>query len=98
MRTVNQVLRTLKTHREKLRGFGAQRLALFGSVACGQGRDQSDLDFLVEFEEKSFDHYMGLKIFLEELFNCRVDLVIPTTLKPRLRKRILSEVVDVPGL
>ncbi|MFO7946258.1 MAG: nucleotidyltransferase domain-containing protein [Armatimonadota bacterium] len=57
----------------------------------------SDIDILVEFKEgyKTFDNYMDLKFYLEELLDLRVDLVSKTALKPRLRPYILKEVVYV---
>ena len=58
----------------------------------------SDLDFLVEFDKQSFDAYMDLKAFLEELFGRPVDLVIADALKPRLRDPVLREAVHAPGL
>ena len=75
-----------------------RKLGLFGSRARGESSASSDLDFLVEFDEKSFDNYVGLKIFLEELFSCPVDLVLDNALKPRLRSRILEETIYAPGL
>ncbi len=41
---------------------------------------------------------MGVKIFLEDLFGCKVDLVPEDSIKPRLRSHILSEVVYAQGL
>lgn len=93
-----EILQKLEEHRHQLRQFGIRRLALFGSTARGEQGQRSDLDFLVEFEKKSFDAYMDLKSYLETLFNCRVDLVLPNTIKPRLKSRILRDTVDVPGL
>jgi len=58
----------------------------------------SDLDFVVEFEKKSFDGCMDLKFFLEDLFLCPVDLVIHDAIKLRLRETILKESVYVQGL
>ena len=52
------------------------------------------LDFFTQpakKEDKTFDNYMGLKLFLEELFSRRVDLVIKDTLKARIKDRVLSE-------
>jgi predicted nucleotidyltransferase len=54
---------------------------------------KSDLDFVVELDERTFDRYMDLKLFLEELFGCRVDLVLVGSIKPRLRSAILGEAV-----
>ncbi len=52
----------------------------------------------VTFEKKSFDSYMDLKAFLEELFHRRVDLVLADAIKPRLRENILKDAVYAPGL
>ena len=71
-------------------------LALFGSVARGHATTDSDLDFLVEFEgEATFDRYMDLKFFLEDLFNKPVDLVTKRSLKKEISQRILQEAIDV---
>lgn len=96
--TRDEVLAALEKNRDAIRSFGVRRLALFGSIARGQGSAVSDLDFLVEFDRKSFDAYMDLKEFLENLFACRVDLVLTQTLKPSLRDAVLKEAVDAAGL
>jgi predicted nucleotidyltransferase len=98
IRTREAVLQQLEENREKIRSFGVKRLGLFGSCARGEASAKSDLDFVVEFSQKSFDAYMDLKDFLEGLFGCPVDLVVSNTIKPRLRKPILSEAVYVQGL
>jgi predicted nucleotidyltransferase len=92
------VLSVLAEHRDRIRSFGVRSLALFGSAATGAAEEGSDLDFLVEFEQKTFDNYMDLKAFLEDTFGCRVDLVIKEALKPRLREPILAAAVHAPGL
>lgn len=97
-RTREAVLQQLEANRDKIKSFGVKRLGLFGSCARGEASAKSDLDFVVEFSQKSFDAYMDLKDFLEGLFGCPVDLVLSNTIKPRLRKPILSEAVYVQGL
>ena len=76
------------------RKFGVKKIGVFGSFVRGLGKDDSDVDILVEFEEgyKTFDNYMELKFFLEEIFQRDVDLVIAGSLKSNLRERILKEV------
>jgi predicted nucleotidyltransferase len=96
--TREDIMNLLRENRGELELSGVQRLALFGSRAREDAQSKSDLDFLVEFEKKSFDAYMDLKFFLEDLFGVPVDLVLANTIKPRLRDRILEEAVDVPGL
>jgi predicted nucleotidyltransferase len=78
------------------RRFEAQSLAVFGSVARNESRADSDLDVLVEFAGRpTFDNYMGLKLYLEELFGVAVDLAIPSDLRPALRPRIEQEALRV---
>jgi predicted nucleotidyltransferase len=95
-----QVLQLLADQQARLRARGVRRIGLFGSVARDEARPGSDMDFLVEFEpgRKTFDNYMDLKDFLEQLFERRVDLVTSEGIKPQLRDRILSEAIYAPGL
>jgi len=92
------ILKILGENREAIRGHGVRRLGLFGSYAQGKGAQTSDLDFVVEFETKSFDAYMDLKAFLEALFGSQVDLVLADAIKPRLRATVLEQAVYAPGL
>ena len=95
--TREEVLQCLSAHRQELAKLGVKSLALFGSVARGEARPESDLDLLVEFEGRAtFDQYMELKFFLEELLGRRVDLVTRKALKPQLRSHVETEAVHVP--
>lgn len=93
-----QILKIIEAHREKIKGFGVRRLGLFGSAARSEATETSDLDFIVEMEHKTFDAYMDLKEFLEELFGCKVDLVTKDALKSRLREPVLKETIYAQGL
>jgi predicted nucleotidyltransferase len=97
-RTREAVLQQLEDNRDKIRSFGVKRLGLFGSYARGEATASSDLDFVVDLENETFDAYMDLKEFLEELFSCKVDLVMKDALKPRLREPILKETIYAQGL
>ena len=94
----NHILKVLQEHRQEIRRLGVRSLSLFGSCARDEETADSDLDFLVEFDVKSFDAYMDLKLFLEELFSRHVDLVLANTIKPRLRENIMKELIHAPGL
>ncbi len=90
------ILTTLKERLDTIRGFGVQSLALFGSVARDEATETSDLDFLVEFEgSATFDRYMDLKFFLEDLFGKPVDLVTRRSLKPQIAESVLEESISV---
>jgi len=94
----DEILKKLEAHRRAIKAYGVRSLGLFGSYARGEQKRGSDLDFVVEFERKSFDAYMDLKAYLENLFERRVELVISDSIKPRLRETILQEAVHAQGL
>ncbi|MEN6518926.1 MAG: nucleotidyltransferase family protein [Methanospirillum sp.] len=81
--------------------YGVRRIGLFGSFARGRAGSASDVDVLVEFADPfvTFDRYMDLKFYLEDLFARRVDLVIRRTLKPRIQNAVEEETifVEVPA-
>jgi len=86
----------LSEHREALGRFDVESLAVFGSVARGEGEPGSDVDVLVEFEGRAtFDLFMDLKFFLEELLGCHVDLVTRKALKPCMRPYVEKDAVYV---
>jgi predicted nucleotidyltransferase len=97
-RTKEEIFAVLDSHKETIKGFSVKTLSLFGSAVRGEATAGSDLDFVVEFNDLTFDNYMELKFFLEDLFACSVDLVIGEDIKPLLRPIISREMIHVPGL
>ena len=89
------ILDLLKAERAFLKSeFGVINIGLFGSYAKGTQRSDSDIDFLVEFEEPRFDYVAGLQIYLEKRFNRRIELVRKgITVNRRLTERIGDEVL-----
>ena len=96
--TEKKILGLLKDNESHIKGFGVRSLGLFGSFVHGNDTETSDLDLVVEFDKKTFDAYMDLKLFLETLFGRQVDLVLADAIKPRLRGSILEDAVHAPGL
>jgi uncharacterized protein len=92
------VLSELDRNADELRRLGAKSLALFGSIARGEGSSSSDIDLLVELQPKTFDSYMDVKLFLERILGSKVDLVLADALKPRLRSAILADAVHATRL
>lgn len=96
--TSHEVLHLLSTRQPEIRQkFGVRDLAIFGSVARNDAGPDSDLDVLVEFSDQpTFNNYMGLKLYLEDLFGVKVDLAISSDVRPALRPRIEKEALHVP--
>ena len=81
-------LAALQSQREAIhavaRRHGAKTIAVFGSVARGEERPESDVDFLVNFEPgASLLNLIGLQDDLEALLGCTVDVVSAGGLKDR---------------
>jgi len=99
MNSREDILNTLNQHAAELRSsFSVNQIGLFGSFASGNAGEKSDVDILVDLEELSFDHYMDLKFYLEQLFGRSVDLVLSDTVKPRLQPIIAQVVIYAKGL
>ena len=96
--TAEYVLRELEKHADELRAFGVKRIGIFGSVARGEAREDSDLDLLVDLEQHTLDAYFDTKFFLEDLFGCNVDLVERGALKARFEPAVLVELKHAQGL
>lgn len=88
----DEITERLKKERMKLNHFDVKSLAVFGSVARDEARPDSDIDILVEFNgPTTFDQYMNLKFYLEDLLGCRVDLVTRKGIRPQFASTIERE-------
>ena len=77
--------------------YGIRTLGVFGSFVRGEQQPTSDLDILVEFDERplSLFQFIELENRLSDLLGVHVDLVEKATLKPAIGRHILSEVLNV---
>jgi len=79
---------------EICRRYGVRELSVFGSVARGEDRPNSDIDLLVEFlpeaEPGLLDH-AGLMLDLAALLGRKVDLVSKNALKPLIRDSVIQD-------
>lgn len=80
-----------------LNSFGVQSIGLFGSFVRDSVKSDSDVDLLVDFqpEKKSFDNFMELAFFLEELLGRKVEIITPQSLSKHIGPHILKEVENV---
>jgi hypothetical protein len=74
---------------------GAYNVRVFGSVARGEATEESDIDFLVDYDLEKITPWFpgGLLLDLEQLLNRKVDIAMVDMLKERIRDRVLREAV-----
>lgn len=83
-------------YRHMQKNFAVSRLSIFGSVARNESDEKSDIDILVEFTGKAtFDNFMNLKFYLQDLLNAGVDLVTKKALRPQIRQSIEQGMISV---
>jgi len=88
------------SHREEIltiaRRHGAYDVRIFGSVARGDQREDSDLDFIVRFEagRSLFDHG-ALINDLEDLLGTKVDVVSEKGMRERFRDYVEKEAIAI---
>ena len=99
MKSLEEIKNTLTKQKQELRQkYGITEIGIFGSYVRGEQKKQSDVDLLVKFEEPSnltLLDFIRLENYLSEILGVKVDLVEKTTLKPRIGKRVLQEVVNI---
>lgn len=97
--TRDEVIETLNRHRDELaRDYGVKSLALFGSLVRQEAKPGSDVDLLVEFDDRPVGlfHLVGTELHLAELLGVdKVDLVLRRSIIPELKAIILGEAVNV---
>lgn len=94
VQTKKSVVSRVQDHRQQIRAYGVKQFGLFGSFVREQQDKDSDIDILVSFDpgKKTFDNFMHLSLFLEELLGRRIELVTTESLSPHIGPHILSEV------
>ena len=90
----------LKVKREEILRIaaqhGARNVRIFGSVAQGEAKLDSDVDVLVDLEPgRSLLDHAALMLDLEELLRCKVDVATERGLRARVRDRVLREAVPL---
>jgi predicted nucleotidyltransferase len=91
-----EALATLRRYESALRARGIRHAAVFGSIARGENRSDSDLDIVIEVDPEArmtvFD-YAGLKEYVAGLFDGPVDVVSRDGLKPHVRSAVTADAI-----
>lgn len=99
VKNVEEAKAVLKEHKaEVVQRYRINEIGIFGSFVRGEQKKRSDVDILVEFDDKNIPGLLKLsemERYLQRLLKKKVDLVIKSGIRPELKKGILKEVVYI---
>ena len=93
MITKNDILSKLTELKPTLhKDFAVKEIGLFGSYSDNSYTESSDIDILVELEKPIGWKFFSLQLYLEKIFNKKIDLVTKNALKEQMKEHILKQV------
>jgi len=93
MITKNDILSGLKELKPTLyKDFAVKEIGLFGSFSDNTFTEESDIDIIVELEKPIGWKFFSLELYLERIFNRKIDLVTKNSIKEPIKDYILSQV------
>ncbi len=99
MKTQKEIIKFLQEHKDLLRKqYSVESIALFGSFARNEQREESDVDLLIELQndvQNVHDLKENLRKYLSDSFERSVDLARAKYLKPYAKEQILKDLVYV---
>jgi len=99
VKSIEEIKTILKEHKKDVvLKYRVIEIGIFGSFVRGEQRRQSDVDILVEFNQRNIPgllKFIEMERYLEKLLRKKVDLVRKGGIRPELRKVILKEVVYI---
>jgi predicted nucleotidyltransferase len=95
MKKIEEIKSVLEKHKYEIEEkYIVAEIGIFGSYVKGEQKETSDVDILVEFKESiGLIKFIEIENYLTDLLGVKVDLVMKSSLKPRIGKHILKEVV-----
>ena len=99
MKKIDEIIEKIKEIKPQLeKEYNITEIGIFGSYIREEQTESSDIDILIEYDRTksmSMFKFLGLEEFLSSILNKKIDLVTKKALKPRIGKRILSEIIYV---
>jgi predicted nucleotidyltransferase len=93
MKTLEEILQVLREHKAYLHEkYHVSSIAVYGSVARREATPDSDVDILVEFDDKIGLGFVDLALDLEQLLGLKVDLASKRALRPEVLQLIADEI------
>lgn len=96
MKHKEEILTTLAKHKESLYSkYPIQSIAIFGSVSRGEDSESSDVDLMVEFNDKIGIRFIDFADEVESILQCNVDVVSKNAIKPKYYQFIKNDLIYV---
>jgi len=88
------ILQILAANKQQLAAYGVNQIGLFGSYVRNEATETSDIDLLVDIhkDKKTFNNFLSLNYYLEDLLGKKVELVTTQSLSPYIGPHILKTV------
>lgn len=91
MQTRDEIIAVLRKFKEEFGDkYGIEKLGLFGSMACGEQKESSDIDVCVQLQNPDYFIRMEIKEFLEKRSEAKVDVVSLTAIMRNLFRNHLD--------
>lgn len=90
--TRQEIFDALRKKNAVLKKYSVRKIGLFGSHVRDEGKKKSDIDFLVDFENPTFDNLMGLYDELQNLFKRKIELITEGSLSKYIQPYVAKEV------
>jgi predicted nucleotidyltransferase len=94
----DEVIAKVKEHADEIRALGVTELYLFGSTVRGEARDDSDVDFFIEYDKTrkfSLLDLIGVQDFLDALLGAKTDVGTRSSIHPVIKDEVLKEAEQV---
>ena len=95
--TRDEIVARIKETAPALRAEGVTRLAIFGSRARGDAREDSDLDVLIDVDDKRFSglNLVGVEQIIEQATGLQTQAEMRRSIEPRFAERIADDLIQV---